>query len=432
MSELIDTVTLLGALQGAGLAVSLCVRRRDALASQLLGALVGGVAAMLWLGWVGYRWGWNGHPHLLALGAPLPFLFAPLLYLYVLALTRPLDRLGAGVWLHALPCLAFTAFMADAFYFQSAEVKLALARAHVAGDITTGTALFNGVRVTQAVVYLAAAHRALIRHKRRMEGYYSDLSSVDLRWLSTIVLGNALIWSLVAAQDIAEALSWHAAWAPALDRAVQVGSALFVFLIGYVFLGQPALTQQAHAARRFEGAASDAPPSDAPPSSAPTSESPPQDAQQSALAEPASVDAAHVPMPIDAPPKSVPRYQRNRLAADEATRLAERLRSLMRDQEPFRDASLTAQTLADELAISPHMLSQVLNLHIGKTFYAFINEHRVEALKAALVDPEQGDRGVLELALEAGFNSKSTLNSFFKRHTGMTPTRFREHVRPSV
>jgi AraC-like DNA-binding protein len=402
MSDLLDTVTLLGALQGAGLAALLYVRRRDALASRLLGTLVGGVAAMLLLGWVGQRWGWSGYPHLLALGAPLPFLFTPLLYFYVLALTRPLDRLDARVWLHALPCLAFTAFMANAFYFQSAEVKLEMARAHVAGNITTGTALFNGVRVAQAVAYLAAAYRALGRHARRMQGYYSDLSRVDLRWLSTIVLCNALIWSLVAAQDIAEALSWHVQWASALDRAVQVGSALFIFLIGYIFLGQPELTQNARAVQSVEGTAPDPDP--------PTPDEPPQ---------------VQAPV-VEAPPKSLPRYQRNRLADEEATGLAERLRHLMQTQQPFRDASLTAQTLADELAISPHMLSQVLNLHIGKTFYAFVNEHRAEALKSALSDPDQGDRGVLELALEAGFNSKSTLNSFFKQHTGMTPTRFRQ------
>jgi AraC-like DNA-binding protein len=43
----------------------------------------------------------------------------------------------------------------------------------------------------------------------------------------------------------------------------------------------------------------------------------------------------------------------------------------------------------------------------------------------AFADPSKAARGVLDLALEVGFGSKSTLNAFFKRHTGTTPTAFR-------
>jgi AraC-like DNA-binding protein len=85
--------------------------------------------------------------------------------------------------------------------------------------------------------------------------------------------------------------------------------------------------------------------------------------------------------------------------------------------------------LADELAITPHVLSQVLNMRIGKSFYVFVNAYRVEAVKSALGDPELADRGVLEIAFEAGFNSKSTLNSFFKRATGLTPSAYRQKAR---
>jgi AraC-like DNA-binding protein len=49
-------------------------------------------------------------------------------------------------------------------------------------------------------------------------------------------------------------------------------------------------------------------------------------------------------------------------------------------------------------------------------------------VKKALADSGQNSRGVLEIALEAGFNSKSTLNSFFKRETGLTPTEYRSQA----
>ena len=134
---------------------------------------------------------------------------------------------------------------------------------------------------------------------------------------------------------------------------------------------------------------------------------------------------AHVP----ASSQPAPKYQRNRLEDTEAEEIAAVLVKLMEEKEPYRDGSLTLQVLADELAVTPHLLSQVLNVRIGKSFYVFVNEYRAEAVKAALNDPAQDHRGVLEIALEAGFNSKSTLNAFFKKHTGMTPTELRKRAR---
>jgi AraC-like DNA-binding protein len=100
-------------------------------------------------------------------------------------------------------------------------------------------------------------------------------------------------------------------------------------------------------------------------------------------------------------------------------------------QELYRDARLTLPTLADALGVTPHTLSHVLNVFVGNSFFVFVNRHRAEALKRALADAAKSERGVLDLAFEVGFNSKTTVNSFFKKHTGMTPTEFRGRVRSS-
>ena len=103
----------------------------------------------------------------------------------------------------------------------------------------------------------------------------------------------------------------------------------------------------------------------------------------------------------------------------------------MADQRLYRDPELTLPTLADALAIPSHTLSQVLNVRLGKSFFVYVNSHRAEALKEALADGARATKGVLELAQEVGFRSKSTLNSSFKKHTGMTPTEFRSRAQGS-
>ena len=48
----------------------------------------------------------------------------------------------------------------------------------------------------------------------------------------------------------------------------------------------------------------------------------------------------------------------------------------MTDRKPYRDGALTLQALADAVGATPHMLSQVLNLHLRKSFFVFVNSYR--------------------------------------------------------
>jgi len=377
--ELLDSVILLGGLQGLGLAAVLLRRKKDRVANRLLAALVGALSLMLLVGLLEMRWGLSSQPHLLALATPLPFLFGPLLYLYVDALTRPAARFEARWLFHGLPFAANVLFLLQGFYLKSGPEKLAIAQAHLAGGGSPAMRFFEAVQTVQAVGYLFASWAALRRYTRRIEGYFSAVERIDLRWLMGMVLAHAAVWSIVIAGRLLRIAGVTAASPQGISQAIQVGSALVVFATGYVSLWQPELFEKAQAAR---------------------------------AAEPAR--------------RPLPKYQRNRVDDLEAAELARRLVAHMADRKPYRDPALTLQALADAVGATPHMLSQVLNMHLRKSFFFFANSYRAEELMAALDDPAQGHRGVLELGLAAGFNSKSTLNSFFKRYTGVTPTEFRE------
>lgn len=378
MRELLDSVILLGGLQGAGLAAVLARRKKDRVANRLLAALVGALSLMLLLGVLEMRWGLSSHPHLLALTAPLPFLFGPLLFLYVAALTRPAARFEVRWLFHGLPFAADVLFLLEGFYLKSGPEKLALAQAYLAGHGSPALDFFEVLQTVQATAYLFASWVALRRYARKIEGYYSDVERIDLRWLMGMVLAHAAVWSIVIAGRVLRTAGFAPEALQGLSQAVQVGSALVVFATGYMSLWQPELFEKAQAA---------------------------------GAAEPAR--------------RPLPKYQRNRVDDREAAELARKLTTHMRDRKPYRDGALTLQALADAVGATPHMLSQVLNLHLRKSFFFFVNSYRTDELMAALNDPAQSHRGVLELALEAGFNSKSTLNSFFKRYTGVTPTEFR-------
>lgn len=93
----------------------------------------------------------------------------------------------------------------------------------------------------------------------------------------------------------------------------------------------------------------------------------------------------------------------------------------------YLDSELTLAGLADTTGLSPHHLSEVLNQHEGKNFYRFINGYRVDYVCKKF--KENSVHKILDIAIEAGFASKSTFNPIFKQFTGLTPSQYREGLK---
>ena len=94
------------------------------------------------------------------------------------------------------------------------------------------------------------------------------------------------------------------------------------------------------------------------------------------------------------------------------------------EQNLYRNSELTLGSLAEEVGVSPHYLSETLNQHSGKNFNQFINEYRVAEVCQKL--EHESERKLIDLALDAGFSSKSSFNAIFKKLTGKTPSQHRE------
>ena len=108
------------------------------------------------------------------------------------------------------------------------------------------------------------------------------------------------------------------------------------------------------------------------------------------------------------------------------------IKKFMEKEEPFMDASLTLHTLAKETNIPSRELSILINHHLNKHFFDFVNEYRIEKAMELLTSPDRREFTVLEILYEVGFNSKSSFNTAFKKHTGFTPTEYRRRNSLSV
>lgn len=104
------------------------------------------------------------------------------------------------------------------------------------------------------------------------------------------------------------------------------------------------------------------------------------------------------------------------------------LRDFMNEEEPYLNPSLTIRNLANQLKIPVRDLSVLINQDLKQHFFDFINEYRIEKAKNILKDLSKNKLTVLEILYEVGFNSKSSFNTAFKKHTGKMPTQFRKSI----
>lgn len=101
------------------------------------------------------------------------------------------------------------------------------------------------------------------------------------------------------------------------------------------------------------------------------------------------------------------------------------LKKYMTDKEPYLDPSLTIQELANQFNVPVRDLSVLINHHMNQHFFDFVNEYRIQKAMGILKNPLKRDLTVLEILYEVGFNSKSSFNTSFKKHTNLTPTAYR-------
>jgi AraC-like DNA-binding protein len=119
------------------------------------------------------------------------------------------------------------------------------------------------------------------------------------------------------------------------------------------------------------------------------------------------------------------KYKNSNLTEEQKEEYVKHIFTFMDEERPFINPELTVQDLSKQLNISRHHLTELLNNDIGKNFFTFINEYRVEEVKRRLLDTRFEHLTIVAIAFESGFNSKSTFNSIFKQNTGNTPSQWK-------
>jgi AraC-like DNA-binding protein len=118
------------------------------------------------------------------------------------------------------------------------------------------------------------------------------------------------------------------------------------------------------------------------------------------------------------------KYQTSAMQKYTADEVERRLTELMEKEQIYLQHNLTIGIVAKKIKAPVPYLSQVVNERMQCSFPDYINLHRIKT-SIYLLQTSASKYTVTELGYKVGFNNKVTFLNAFKKHTGMTPTTYK-------
>lgn len=100
------------------------------------------------------------------------------------------------------------------------------------------------------------------------------------------------------------------------------------------------------------------------------------------------------------------------------------LDAVMLEKSLYRIPTLALQDISRELELSKEQISTIINQGFGMNFNDYVNAFRIQETKQRFDKGDAANFTILGIALESGFNSKTTFNRAFKKSTGYTPIQY--------
>jgi len=113
---------------------------------------------------------------------------------------------------------------------------------------------------------------------------------------------------------------------------------------------------------------------------------------------------------------------------EQSLQISQAVVRLMETEKIYLDPGLSLDNLAARLEINRSYLSLAINRCIGKKFTDYINEYRIREAIHLLNDPKSCRHSFDAIALDCGFNDRTTFYRAFKKITGLSPGDYRKNV----
>ncbi len=314
-------------------------------------------------------------PHLSRISWIIGSLYWPLIYLFVqyITQTQP-NRIWKSYWLFT-PFFILLMIMLP-YYILSVEEKRALlsnfeeASRDDFGWINQVVSLLHIVFQTFILIYY-------LRFEKKLYEEFSEVESLRIQWLKQFLILTLTATMLAVFSFFAR--TWQVPVLSQLYSFHFIGIVLLFYWLSYKALTQPVLFGIVK-----------------------------EQIQPTAIA-----------------PEE--KYKKSSLETEQLASMFEKVKQVLHHQQLYLKNDLTLTQLSAAVGIPRHQLSQAINSCYTGNFFDLINDYRVEAFKQFASQPDKKHLSLLGIAQEAGFNSKASFYSVFKKKTGMTPAEYLEN-----
>ncbi|MCT4591152.1 MAG: helix-turn-helix domain-containing protein [Carboxylicivirga sp.] len=319
------------------------------------------------------------------IGANLLITIGPFLYQYSYSLIKSSSQYHWKNLLHFVP--------ATALIIISSLIENAMPGPHCQQMFFSGQSVwyryvFASTFVISFIVYLYLTLRLLKQHEISIEDYYSARSErINLQWIWYVLIFFFIFFFILLTVGVSK-LGMLTEVRTHLSNFINIGLVIFIYsvsLFGY---------RQGYIYNRSKKVVN----------------KPNQEENKLNMA----------------------RYEKSGLKDKQAGAYKIKLLEHMELQQPWKDSDLTIQSLSDQVSIPKHHITQTINSQLGKNFYHFVNEYRLNEVQKMLGNLEYRSWSIIAVAYECGFNSKSSFNTFFKQQTGLTPSEYRRRNRMNI
>ena len=295
-------------------------------------------------------------------------LYGPLFYLYAQGVIFRDFKLSIGSLLHLIPYLLITIFLL--FWSNHAPTT---SEEIIQNELPWQFYLINAFMYAHFFVYLGLTYKSLRKYRNIIKDQYSQIDKINLDWLSSSINTFALLTfiSLI-----------HNFIALSENRTVFFVTLVLLLIFVFYFVNKVIL-KALRQPEIFAGIAQN----------------------------------------------ESTKYLGSNLTPNQIETCKKQLLDLLKTEKPFLNPQVSLSDLSEKLSVSTKHLSQVINQSFNKKFFDFINTYRIQEVQQILKGSTDDKLTVLEAMYQAGFNSKSSFNTAFKKETGQTPTEYRKMIK---